>query len=70
MIAQIINLNDRIDHKDKMNVDRPNLFLIDPSSSKTIIYRKNKEENCEDNILKNNFLNLIDRLMYRNNFGN
>ena len=44
MIAQIINLNDRIDHKDKMNVDRPNLFLIDPSSSKTIIYRKTKKK--------------------------
>ena len=44
MITQIINLNDRIDHKDKMNVDRPNLFLIDPSSSKTIIYRKTKKK--------------------------
>ena len=42
MIAQIINLNDRIDHKDKMNVDRPDLFLIDPSSSETIIYKKKR----------------------------
>lgn len=66
MIVQIINLKDRIDHKDRLNFNRPAPFLKDPSSSKTIIYRKNEKENYKDNILENNFLNLIDRLMFQN----
>lgn len=64
MVAQIINLNDRIDHKDRLHVNRLDPFLTDPSSSKTIIYRKNKGENYKDKVLENNFFNLIDRLMF------